>query len=62
MLEKLSVTRSTFDEVMVPNYAPADMIPVRGKGSRVWDQQGREYIDLAEGLLSPPWATVIRNW
>ncbi|MBK8969941.1 MAG: aspartate aminotransferase family protein [Hahellaceae bacterium] len=50
MLENRPVTRSTFDEVMVPNYAPADMIPVRGEGSRVWDQQGREYIDLAGGI------------
>ncbi len=42
--------RALFDEVMVPNYAPAAMIPVRGAGSRVWDQQGKEYIDLAGGI------------
>ncbi|MGB2516897.1 MAG: aspartate aminotransferase family protein [Pseudomonadales bacterium] len=35
---------------MVPNYAPAKMIPVRGEGSRVWDQEGREYIDFAGGI------------
>ena len=45
-----SVTRQTFNEVMVPNYAPSDIIPVRGAGSRVWDQQGREYLDLACGI------------
>ena len=44
------VTRSTFDEVMVPNYAPGSFIPVRGKGSRVWDQSGKEYIDFAGGI------------
>ncbi|TPE50323.1 aspartate aminotransferase family protein [Maribrevibacterium harenarium] len=44
------VTRATFDEVMVPNYAPAAMIPVRGEGSRVWDQEGKEYIDFAGGI------------
>ncbi len=44
------VTRTTFDEVMVPNYAPGGFIPVRGKGSRVWDQSGREYIDFAGGI------------
>lgn len=44
------VSRSDFDRLMVPNYAPVDMIPVRGEGSRVWDQQGREYIDLAGGI------------
>ncbi|WP_097462348.1 aspartate aminotransferase family protein [Mangrovitalea sediminis] len=44
------VTRSMFDDVMVPNYSPGKMIPVRGLGSRVWDQEGREYIDLAGGI------------
>lgn len=44
------VTRATFDEVMVPNYAPAAFIPVRGHGSRVWDQAGREYVDFAGGI------------
>jgi succinylornithine transaminase family protein len=45
-----SVTRQTFNEVMVPNYAPADIIPVRGQGSRIWDQQEREYLDFACGI------------
>ncbi len=45
-----AITRATFDEVMVPNYAPADFIPVRGQGSRVWDQAGREYVDFAGGI------------
>ena len=44
------VSRATFDEVMVPSYAPGGFIPVRGKGSRVWDQAGKEYIDLAGGI------------
>ena len=49
-MTEYSVNRATFDEVMVPNYSPQAMIPVRGKGSRVWDQQGREYIDFAGGI------------
>jgi succinylornithine transaminase family protein len=44
------VTRATFDEVMVPNYNPAAIVPVRGAGSRLWDQQGKEYIDFACGI------------
>lgn len=44
------VTRKDFDNVMVPSYAPAAMIPVRGKGSRVWDQESNEYIDFAAGI------------
>jgi succinylornithine aminotransferase len=45
-----AVTRATFDQVMVPNYNPAGFIPVRGAGSRVWDQNDREFIDLAGGI------------
>ena len=44
------VTRDWYDSYMMPNYAPAQMIPVRGKGSRMWDQDGREYIDFAGGI------------
>lgn len=44
------LTRATFNEVMVPNYAPSDIIPVRGAGSRIWDQQGKEYLDFACGI------------
>ncbi len=42
--------RSTFDDVMVPNYSPLAVVPVRGKGSRVWDENNNEYIDLAGGI------------
>ena len=35
---------------MMPVYAPAPFIPVRGEGSRLWDQQGKEYIDFAGGI------------
>lgn len=50
MSDSMQVDRSDFDRVMVPNYAPVDMVPVRGSGSRLWDQQGRDYIDLAGGI------------
>ncbi len=48
--EQPAITRATFDEVILPIYAPAAFIPVKGKGSRVWDQQGKEYIDFAGGI------------
>ena len=46
----LPVTRALFDQVMVPCFAPAPFIPVRGEGSRVFDQAGRMYIDFAAGV------------
>jgi len=45
-----AVQRADFDQFMVPNYAPAAFVPVRGLGSRVWDQSGRELIDFAGGI------------
>ena len=45
-----AITRATFDDVILPIFAPAEFIPVKGKGSRVWDQQGKEYVDFAGGI------------
>jgi acetylornithine/N-succinyldiaminopimelate aminotransferase len=50
MTNHFPVGRELFDEVMVPNYAPSAVIPVRGVGSRVWDQEDREFIDFAGGI------------
>ena len=50
MSESNPVTRELFDDVMVPNYSPSKVIPVKGKGSKIWDQQGNEYIDFAGGI------------
>ena len=47
---KMPVTRAMFDQLMVPCYAPAAFLPVKGEGSRVWDQQGKMYIDFAAGV------------
>ena len=30
--------RQDFNQYMVPVFAPAQFIPVRGEGSRLWDQ------------------------
>jgi succinylornithine aminotransferase len=49
-VEQVPVQRADFDQVMVPNYAPAAFIPVRGQGSRVWDQAGRELVDFSGGI------------
>jgi len=49
-LASTQLDRGVFDSVMVPNYAPGNMVPVFGEGSLVWDQQDREYIDMAGGI------------
>ena len=49
-MSNTDITRPLFDQIMVPNYAPLEMIPVRGEGSCVWDQQDNEYLDLTGGI------------
>jgi len=44
------VTRQTYDEVLVPTYAPSAMVPVRASGLDVWDQQGKQYLDFTSGI------------
>ena len=46
----VTVSRDLYEHVMVPNYAPVSVVPVDGRGARVWDQDGTEYIDFAVGI------------
>ncbi|MDC9613329.1 aspartate aminotransferase family protein [Xenorhabdus khoisanae] len=45
-----TIQRNWFDQYMVPCFSPAKFIPVKAKGSRVWDQEGKEYVDFAGGI------------
>lgn len=38
------------DAVLMPTYARQPLVLVRGEGARVWDEQGREYLDLLAGI------------
>ncbi|MGQ9637904.1 MAG: acetylornithine transaminase [Thermodesulfobacteriota bacterium] len=38
------------EEVLAPTYARFPIVLVRGKGTRVWDVEGKEYIDFVAGL------------
>jgi acetylornithine aminotransferase len=37
-------------ERLLPTYARADLTIVRGEGCRVWDAEGREYLDFGGGI------------
>ena len=45
-----AISANRYFDLMVPNYAPADFVPVRGQGARVWTADGRELIDLGGGI------------
>jgi [amino-group carrier protein]-gamma-(L-lysyl/L-ornithyl)-L-glutamate aminotransferase len=42
--------KSTEDQSSVGVYQKRDLVLVRGKGARVWDEAGREYIDCVAGV------------
>jgi succinylornithine transaminase family protein len=42
--------RDLHDQYLFPNYAPMQIMPSHGKGARLWDTDGREYIDFAAGI------------
>jgi len=45
-----SVGRQTFDEVVVPTYAPSAVVPVRASGLDLWDQEDKHYLDFTAGI------------
>jgi acetylornithine/N-succinyldiaminopimelate aminotransferase len=45
-----SDTRKLFEEFVVPNYGRYNVALVRGRGSRVWDEEGKEYLDFGAGI------------
>ncbi len=42
--------RELFDKYVVPSYARFDLVLDHGKGSYVWDVDGKRYLDLAGGI------------
>ena len=42
--------RGQYDNVMLPNYSPANFVPKKAEGSLVWDQDDKEYIDFGGGI------------
>lgn len=43
-------TRSLADRYLFPTYARVPVTLVRGEGCRVWDEEGREYLDFVAGI------------
>lgn len=42
--------RKQFDQYFIPNYNPMPVVPNTAKGSKVWDLDGKEYLDFASGI------------
>lgn len=46
---KTAEVQKIYDEYVMPTYARLPICLVKGKGSRVWDIQGKEYLDFFPG-------------
>ncbi len=42
--------KALHDTALTPNYGPRRIALVRGQGSRVWDADGKEYLDFLTGI------------
>src|ERR1044071_9378277 len=45
-----SETIALFDKYVMPTYGRQPLVFVRGKGARVWDADGKEYLDFGGGI------------
>jgi len=46
----MSAWQERWERSLMANYATPEVLLVRGSGSRVWDADGREYLDLIAGI------------
>lgn len=49
---KSAFSSATFDEYVMSTYSRFPLALVRGEGSRVWDAEGREYLDFVAGIAT----------
>src|SRR3984957_12903075 len=45
-----ATTRELYDRYVIPTYARFDLRLARGKGTHVWDEDGKQYLDFGAGI------------
>lgn len=45
-----ATTRELYDRYVIPTYARFDLKLARGRGSEVWDEDGKRYLDFGAGI------------
>jgi acetylornithine/N-succinyldiaminopimelate aminotransferase len=63
-----TATAALYDQYVMGNYARPAITLVRGRGSRVWDDTGRSYLDFAAGIAvialghsHPKWVEAVQR-
>ncbi|MEA3213286.1 MAG: acetylornithine/N-succinyldiaminopimelate aminotransferase [Chthoniobacter sp.] len=46
----MTATRELYDRYVIPTYARFDLKLARGRGSEVWDEAGKRYLDFGAGI------------
>jgi acetylornithine/N-succinyldiaminopimelate aminotransferase len=46
----MTSSRSRYTSSLMNTFGPPQLVLTRGKGARVWDDEGREYVDLLGGI------------
>src|SRR5881392_2097006 len=46
----ISTTRELYDRYVIPTYARFDLRLTHGKGTEVWDENGKRYLDFGAGI------------
>jgi acetylornithine/N-succinyldiaminopimelate aminotransferase len=46
----MSTSRDRYAAALMNTFGPPQLVLTRGKGARVWDEDGREYVDLLGGI------------
>ncbi|MFA5257182.1 MAG: aminotransferase class III-fold pyridoxal phosphate-dependent enzyme, partial [Opitutales bacterium] len=61
-------TKELFEQFVVNSYGPRKLAISRGMGTRVWDEQGRSYLDFVQGIATntlghchPVWVERVRE-
>lgn len=60
--EQTAITRATFDEVILPIYAPAEFIPVKVRGAESGISKARSMSISRVALQLRRWAIAILRW
>jgi acetylornithine/N-succinyldiaminopimelate aminotransferase len=50
MTTAVTTSRERYAAALMNTFGPPQLVLTQGKGSRVWDEEGREYVDLLGGI------------
>ena len=62
MTNSEEITINLYNKYIVPNYGRFPIMPVKGDGSFLYDEDGTRYLDFTVELQSIPWGIQMKKW